>query len=64
MLVKTYASAVQGISAQTITIEVNSGGTAVPGKSHYYLVGLPDKAVQEGYQRIEAAIRNIGLRLR
>ncbi|MEO1513774.1 MAG: YifB family Mg chelatase-like AAA ATPase [Bacteroidota bacterium] len=63
MLVKTFASAVQGIDAQTITIEVNAGGIVAPGKSNYYLVGLPDNAVKEGYQRIEAAIRNIGLRL-
>jgi hypothetical protein len=26
MLVKTFASAVQGVGAKTITVEVNSGG--------------------------------------
>ena len=63
MLVKTYASAVQGVDAQTITVEVNAGGTVAAGKSFYWLVGLPDNAVKEGFQRIESAIKNIGLRL-
>lgn len=63
MLVKTYASAVQGVDAQTITVEVNAGGTVAAGKNFYHLVGLPDNAVKEGFQRIEAAIKNIGLRL-
>lgn len=60
MLAKTYASAVYGIEAQTITIEVNSGGLVAAGKLGYYLVGLPDNAVKEGWQRIEAAIKNVG----
>jgi magnesium chelatase family protein len=63
MLVKTYASAVQGVDAQTITIEVNMGGTVAAGKLGYFLVGLPDNAVREGYQRVEAAIKNTGLQL-
>jgi magnesium chelatase family protein len=60
MLVKTYASVVQGVDAQCITIEVDAGGAVAPGQKFYHLVGLPDKAVQEAQQRIEAAIRNIG----
>lgn len=63
MLVKTYAGAVQGVDAQTLTIEVNSGGQPVAGKKFYHLVGLPDNAVREGFQRIESAITNIGLRM-
>jgi magnesium chelatase family protein len=63
MLVKTYASAVQGVNAQTIVVEVNSGGQVIDGKNFYNLVGLPDIAVREGWQRVEAAIHNIGLRL-
>ncbi len=63
MLIKTYASAVQGVEAQTITIEVNAGGTVAAGKQLYYLVGLPDNAVKEGFHRIEAAIKNIGYRM-
>lgn len=60
MLVKTYSSAVHGVDAQTITVEVNAGGNVVAGKIAYWLVGLPDVAVKESYQRIESAIKNIG----
>ncbi len=63
MLVKTYASAVNGVDAQTITVEVNAGGAVLAGKNAYWLVGLPDSAVKEGQQRIEAAVINIGLRI-
>ncbi|MEM7103663.1 MAG: YifB family Mg chelatase-like AAA ATPase [Bacteroidota bacterium] len=63
MLIKTYGSAVFGIDARLITIEVNTGGPILQGKPGYSLVGLPDNAVKEGYQRIEAAVRNQGLRL-
>ncbi len=62
MLVKTYASAVTGVEAQTITIEVNAGGTVAAGKQMYFMVGLPDSAVKEGKERIEAAIKNCGFR--
>ncbi len=63
MLVKTYASAVHGVEAQTITAEVNAGGTVAAGKQMYFLVGLPDSAVKEGFQRIEAAVKNIGYKM-
>lgn len=55
MLVKTYGSAVYGINATTITIEVN-----VTAGSKFFLVGLPDNAVKESEQRIESAIKQIG----
>ena len=63
MLVKTYASAVTGVEAQTITVEVNTGGQPIAGKHFYNLVGLPDNVVKEGFQRIEAAIKNIKCRM-
>jgi len=63
MLVKTFASAVQGVEAQTITVEVNAGGSVMAGKQFYHLVGLPDNAVKEGFARIEAAIKNISFKL-
>ncbi len=63
MLVKTYASAVQGVEAQQITVEVNSGGQVAAGKQFYFMVGLPDNAVKEGFQRIEAAIKNVGFKM-
>ncbi|MBT7095271.1 MAG: magnesium chelatase, partial [Bacteroidetes bacterium] len=54
MLVKTLASAVFGISATTIRIEVSiTSGIA------YHLVGLPDVAVKESQQRIAAAFESI-----
>ena len=63
MLVKTFASAVHGVDAKTITVEVNAGGNVTVGKNFYHMVGLPDNAVREGFQRIEAAIKNIGFRM-
>lgn len=60
MLVKTFASAVIGVDAQTITIEVNAGGPATAGNQFYSLVGLPDSAIKEGFQRIETAITSTG----
>lgn len=55
MLAKTYGSAVYGVNAYLITIEVNvSKGT------RYYMVGLPDNAVKESQQRIEAAVKHLG----
>lgn len=62
MLVKTYGSAVYGVDARTITIEVNVDGQVGSGLG-YFLVGLPDNAVKEGYQRIQAAVKNSDLRL-
>ena len=63
MLVKTFGSAVEGIEAQTITIEVSTGGLVQQGKPGYSLVGLPDNAVKEGYWRIESAINQYGLKV-
>ena len=63
MLVKTFGSAVYGVEAQTITIEVVSGGEVQQNTLGYFLVGLPDNAVREGYQRIEAAVKAAGLRI-
>ncbi|MFM2207262.1 MAG: hypothetical protein RL213_1237 [Bacteroidota bacterium] len=55
MLVKTYGSAFFGISATTITVEVNLGQGI-----NYILVGLPDNAVRESNKRIVAAFKNAG----
>ena len=60
MLVKTFASAVQGVDAQKIIVEVNAGGNVAAAQNWYHLVGLPDSAVKEGFERIGAAIRNTG----
>jgi magnesium chelatase family protein len=53
MLVKTYGSAVFGIEATTITIEVS-----ISQGFTFSLVGLPDSAVKESQQRIDSALRN------
>lgn len=58
MLVKTFGCAIQGISATTITIEVN-----VDQGIQFSMVGLPDNAVKESHQRIEAALINIGYKI-
>lgn len=57
MLVKLFGSAVYGVDAITITIEVDTPG----GKVEYLIVGLPDNAVKESLQRVFSAIKNIGL---
>ena len=57
MLVKTYGSAVYGINATTITIEVN-----VTKGVNFILVGLADGAVKESHKRIVTALRNIGFK--
>ncbi len=54
MLVKTYGSAIFGIDAMIITIEVNVGKG-----SKFFLVGLPDNAVKESQERIRAALTNV-----
>ncbi len=51
MLAKTFGSAVYGVNAYKITIEVNVGqGTK------FFMVGLPDSAVKESQQRVESAL--------
>lgn len=56
MLVKTYAAAVQGISAFEVTIEVSVS----PGIK-FMLVGLPDNAVRESHERIYSALKHNGI---
>jgi predicted ATPase with chaperone activity len=56
MLIKAYGSAVHGISATTITIEVN-----ITNGIRFFIDGLADSAVREIQKRIESAIVNNGL---
>ena len=53
MLVKTHGSTIVGVNALIITIEVD----IVPG-ANVHIVGLPDSAVKESLQRMEAALAN------
>lgn len=58
MLVKTYGSAVFGINATIVTVEVS-----VSQGINFFLVGLPDNAVKESQQRIDAALRTNGYKM-
>src|SRR5690606_35432234 len=58
MLNKIYCSAVYGIEARTITVEV-----VVSTGLHYYIVGLPDNAVKESLRRVESAITSCQLHM-
>lgn len=58
MLVKKFGSAIQGVDAFPITIEVNVGRGL-----GYSVIGLPDNAVKESLQRVEMAILSIELRM-
>lgn len=57
MLVKTFSAAMMGLEATTITIEVN-----LSRGMQFHLSGLADTAVKESYDRIRAAMSNIGFK--
>ncbi|MDE5976326.1 MAG: magnesium chelatase, partial [Muribaculaceae bacterium] len=56
MLTKVYTAAIQGIDAFPVTIETDGGNG-----STFSIVGLPDTAVKESYQRMVAAVTHTGL---
>lgn len=58
MLTQVFASAVFGIDAVPITIEVH-----IDAGVGYHLVGLPDNAVKESNYRIAAALTNTNYKL-
>lgn len=58
-MVKTFGSAVYGIDAITISIEVSW----TPKGRMYFIVGLPDNAIRESFQRIESAIKGLDLHM-
>jgi len=58
MLKKIYGSAVFGVEATTITVEVN-----IDKGIGYHLVGLPDNAIKESNYRIAAALTNTGYKI-
>lgn len=59
MLTKVYGSAVFGVEAATITVEVNVENKGIG----YHLVGLPDSAIRESNFRIAAALQNNGYKI-
>ena len=58
MLSKGYGSAVYGVDAQIITIEVN-----IVDGTKFKLTGLPDSAVKECEYRIESVLKHNGFRM-
>jgi magnesium chelatase family protein len=58
MLIQVYGAAIFGVSAKTITIEVN-----VDKGVGYHLVGLPDNAIKESNFRISTALLNTGYKI-
>ncbi|MEL6539268.1 MAG: YifB family Mg chelatase-like AAA ATPase [Bacteroidota bacterium] len=55
MVTKTMGSAVYGVDASLISIEVN----IVKG-TKFFMVGLPDSAVKESQHRIESVFKHLG----
>ncbi|NOY98590.1 MAG: YifB family Mg chelatase-like AAA ATPase [Chloroflexi bacterium] len=57
MLARVYSCAVVGLEGVVVEVEVDTT-RGLPGTD---IVGLPDKAVQESRERVQAAIKNSGL---
>lgn len=57
MFTRVYSSTVLGISAKTVSVEVDISN----GLMQWNIVGLPDTAVKESKQRIASAIKNSGI---
>ncbi|MDI6827686.1 MAG: YifB family Mg chelatase-like AAA ATPase [Armatimonadota bacterium] len=56
MLVRVDSSAILGVDAYVVEVEVD----VAPGAPSFTIVGLPDAAVQESRERVRAAVRNTG----
>src|SRR5512141_2474106 len=57
MLARVYSCAVIGLEGVVVSVEVDTAD-GLPG---IIIVGLPDAAVQESRERVQAAIKNSGL---
>lgn len=57
MLARVFSCAVIGLDGVIVEVEVDTG-QGLPGMT---IVGLPDTAVQESRERVQAAIKNTGL---
>ncbi|HMP99131.1 MAG TPA: magnesium chelatase domain-containing protein, partial [Cyclobacteriaceae bacterium] len=58
MLARSFGSAVFGVDARTITVEVS-----VEQGTKFFMSGLPDNAVKESQHRVGSAIINLGFRM-
>lgn len=56
MLSRVYCATTVGVDARIIDVETHHTN----GMPKFFLVGLPDRAVKESRDRVEAAIRNTG----
>lgn len=59
MLFRTLSAVVYGIDANLIDVEVDVGNYKSEHEN-FMTVGLPDAAVRESRQRIQAALKNRG----
>jgi len=57
MLAKVFSSAVLGIDAYIVEVEVDLAS----GLPYFAVVGLPDASVKESRERVKAAVQNSGL---
>jgi len=57
MLAKVNSSAVVGLDAVLVEVEVDIASQGLPS---FTIVGLPDKAVEESRERVRSAIKNSG----
>lgn len=58
MLAKTFSTAINGVEAQTIEIEINATGEGE--QTIVSIVGLPDTAVKESRDRVRSALQSCG----
>jgi magnesium chelatase family protein len=56
MLFKSASSALLGVEAYVVDVEVDIG----PGLPDFIIVGLPDASVRESKERVKAALKNCG----
>ncbi len=59
MLAVVTSAALLGVDAHPVQVEVNTGEV---GDAKTYIVGLPDAAVKESVDRVQAALSNSGFR--
>ncbi len=57
MLARVLSVAIVGLSAVPVEVEVDIASQGLP---NFFIVGLPDKAVEEAKERVRSAIRNSG----
>ena len=57
MLAKVMSAAVVGLDAVPVEVEIDIANQGLP---NFFIVGLPDKAVDEAKERVRSAIKNSG----